>query len=119
MEGILGSSLPAFIVLTVCVFGLCGWLTGQTLAQGWKPWLPVIGYTLLMGVGDRFLVFALFGGELLSLHGFLIHTAIIAAVTVVSYRLTMARRMVSQYPWLYERTGPFSWREKPGAGLAD
>ncbi|WP_375731230.1 DUF6867 family protein [Azospirillum sp. B506] len=27
----------------------------------------------------------------------------------------MARRMVNQYPWLYERAGPFAWRERTPA----
>jgi len=26
--------------------------------------------------------------------------------------------MVSQYPWLYERSGPFGWRERVGGTLA-
>ena len=31
--------------------------------------------------------------------------------------MTRARQMARQYPWLYERTGPFSWRERKPAGL--
>jgi hypothetical protein len=26
--------------------------------------------------------------------------------------MTQARKMVKQYPWLYERSGLFSWRER-------
>ena len=29
-----------------------------------------------------------------------------------AYQVTRARWMVTQYPWLYERAGLFSWREK-------
>jgi hypothetical protein len=46
------------------------------------------------------------------LSGYLIDTAVIMAVAISAYRLTLARRVTAQYPWLYQRTGPFSWREK-------
>ena len=26
--------------------------------------------------------------------------------------MTRARQMARQYPWLYEQTGPFTWRER-------
>ena len=26
--------------------------------------------------------------------------------------MTRARQMARQYPWLYEQTSPFSWRER-------
>ena len=118
MESVLGSSLPVFIGLTLVVFGGCGFLTGQSLAEGWKPPGMVFAYSLLMGLGDRFLVFGLFDGPLLSIPGFVVHTAAITAITMVSYRMALAHRMVSQYPWLYERSGPFGWREKIGARIA-
>ena len=36
------------------------------------------------------------------------------AVALVSHRFQLARLMVRQYPWLYERRGPLSWRRKAG-----
>lgn len=119
MDGVLGSSLPVFLGLTVLVFGGCGILTGQTLAEGWKPLSNAIAYSILLGLGDRFLVWGLFGGQLLSVYGFVVHTVVIGAITLTTYRISMARRMVSQYPWLYERAGPFGWRERVGGTLAD
>lgn len=118
MDGILGASPAVFVGLTLIVFGGCAWLTGQSLGEGWKPPAMVAGYSLLMGLGDRFLVFGLFGGTLLSPYGFVLHTLVIAAIAYVSYRMALARRMVSQYPWLYERAGPFGWRERVGARVA-
>ncbi|WP_348982914.1 DUF6867 family protein, partial [Azospirillum sp. TSA6c] len=50
--------------LTLLVFGGCGVLTGQTLAEGWKPVSSVLAYSLLLGVGDRFLAWGLFGEQL-------------------------------------------------------
>ncbi len=119
MDGVLGASLPVFIGLTVVVFGGCGFLTGQALADGWKPEWMVASYSVLLGLGDRFLVYALFGGDLLSLWGLAVHTAVIFAIADVAYRLARARLMVTQYPWLYERAGPFTWREKHGASVAE
>ena len=112
MEEITGSSLPVFIGLTVVLFGGCAFLMGQAMANTWKPTFWVIAYSVLLGLGDRFLVYALFEGELLTLSGYLSHTVVLTAIAVCAYRLTKARRMVTQYPWLYERTGPFSWRQK-------
>ncbi|MFC5309689.1 DUF6867 family protein, partial [Azospirillum picis] len=70
METLLGSSLAVFVFLTVLVFGGCGVLTGQTLAEGWKPVGSVLAYSLLLGVGDRFLAWGLFGEQLLAPWGF-------------------------------------------------
>ena len=114
MVGLLGASLPVFIGLTLVVFGGGAFLTGQTLAQGWKPQWMVPVYALLLGIGDRFLVFALFGGELLSVYGFVLHTVILGVIAWGAYRMSLARRMVRQYPWLYERSGPFGWRSIGG-----
>ncbi len=119
MDGFLGSSPAVFFGLTVLVFGGCGVLTGQALAEGWRPPGVACGYALLLGLGDRFLVWGLFGGELLSLYGFVVHTLVIGAITLTAYRISVARRMVSQYPWLYERAGPFGWRERVGVRFAD
>ena len=57
----------------------------------------------------------LFGGALLSPVGYLIDAATLAAIGLFAFRFTRAYRMVSQYPWLYERSGLFGWREKDGA----
>jgi hypothetical protein len=87
-------------------------MTGQALANAWQPQWQVVVYCLLLGLLDRFLGFALFGGPLLSVAGYLIDTAVLLAIGLFAYRFMRAYRMVSQYPWLYERAGLFSWREK-------
>ncbi|MBY0431026.1 MAG: hypothetical protein K2Q10_07505, partial [Rhodospirillales bacterium] len=61
---------------------------------------------------DRFLVFSLFQGKLLSAGGFLLDFAALLALAYCAYRLTLARKMTSQYPWLYEQVGPFTWRQR-------
>lgn len=107
---LLGTSLAVFIGLTIVVMGFAAFMTGQALANTWKPvWHPVI-YCILLGLADRFLTYALFDGELLSPTGYLIDTAVLVAIALFAYRLTQARKMVSQYPWLYRRVGLFGWK---------
>lgn len=104
-----------FLIMTVIIGGGAAFLAGRALAGKWRPlWMPV-AYMLLMGLALRFLHFALFEGELLSLHYYITDTLVLIAGAFLGYRLTRARQMTSQYPWLYERTGPFSWREKADA----
>ena len=87
-------------------------MTGQGLANAWQPIWQAAAYCFLLGFADRFLVFALFDGELSSPGGFVVDTVILIAVGLLAHRLTMVRRMVAQYPWIYERAGLFGWRGK-------
>ena len=104
-----------FLIMTVIIGGGAAFLAGRALAGKWRPlWMPVL-YMLLLGFALRFLHYALFQGELLSLHYYVTDTLVLIACALLGYRLTRARQMTSQYPWLYERTGPFSWRDKSGA----
>ncbi len=101
-----------FLIMTVVIGGGAAFLAGRALAGKWRPiWMPV-AYMLLLGLALRFLHHALFHGNLFSLHYYVTDTLVLIAAALLGYRLTRARQMASQYPWLYERTGPFSWREK-------
>ncbi len=106
----IGATLPVFIGLTVVLMGGAGWLMGQAMARGWRPPWQVGGYGLLLGLADRFLTFSLFDGVLLTPLGYAVDTAVIIALAMVGYRITLAAKMVTQYPWLYRRAGPFGWR---------
>jgi hypothetical protein len=117
IETLSGVPWPVFLGLTVGLFGGCAFLTGQAMAQGWRPWPWLLVYGLLLGVGDRFLSYALFQGPLTSLPGFLSATLLLTAIAAIAYRLTLARLMVTQYPWLYRRTGPLTWRPRDAASL--
>lgn len=110
MDSLLGAPLGVFIGVTLVLFGGAAWLTGQALAGTWRPAWQAFAYAPLLAAVDRFLIYALFDGELLSLWGYLFHAALLLALMLAAYRVTRARRMVSQYPWLYERAGLFAWR---------
>jgi len=115
MEQMLGTAIGVFIGMTVLLFGFAAYMTGQALANTWQPVWKVVPYGVLLAVGDRFLIFALFEGELLSISGFLADAIVLVAFTAISYRLVQARKMVSQYPWLYESDGLYNWRDRePG-----
>jgi branched-chain amino acid transport system ATP-binding protein len=72
----------------------------------------VVPYGLLMAVGNRLLSFMLFGAPLLSVTGYAAAALVLMALAALSHRLTFVRKMVDQYPWLYQRHGLFQWRAK-------
>jgi hypothetical protein len=41
-----------------------------------------------------------------------VNYAVITALALAAYRLTVVRKMVSQYPWRYEQVSLWSFREK-------
>ena len=100
------------LLVTAIIVGFAAFMTGQALANTWRPAWQMLPYGLMLGFADRFLVWGLFGGDGLSVSGYVVDTAYLIAVGFAAYRLTRARRMVTQYPWLYERAGPFGWRDR-------
>lgn len=100
-----------FIIFTVIFAGSAAYMTGQALASTWRPYWQVLIYCLPLGLANRFIVFALFDGELLALSGFLVDTAVLMMIGLLAFRITQAAKMVNQYPWLYKRVGLFGWRE--------
>jgi hypothetical protein len=114
MTAILGASPGVFIGLTVIIAGGAAIMTGRALADGWKPAWEVVAASFGLAFADRFLVYALFGGELLSLYGFVVHFGVLVALALLAWRITAVRKMVNQYPWRYERTSLFAYRAKSG-----
>ena len=112
LTDVLGNDPSVFVGLTVVLFGGAAYMTGQALAQTWRPIWQAVPYTLMLTIGSRFLSFALFDGELLSITGYLIDWVVLLLLALLAFRITQARRMVSQYPWLYERAGLFGWRAR-------
>ena len=112
MEALLGTTWQVFIGITVVIIGFAAAMTGQGLANSWRPIWHVVLYCILLGGADRFLVFGLFEGELFLVSGYLIDTVVLIAISLLAFRLTQVNRMITQYPWLYERAGLFAWRDK-------
>ncbi len=112
MTTLLGAGVDAFLVMTLVLFGGAAALAGQALARNWRPMWQLLPYALLLAAGDRFLLFALFGARLLSASGYAIGALLLLGFALLAYRLTQVERMVTQYPWLYQRDGLFHWRSR-------
>jgi hypothetical protein len=111
----IGSSPAVFIGLTVLLFGGAAFRTGQSLAEDWRPaWLAIVA-ALALGVADRGLTAALFDAPLLSTAPAAVASLYLVLVAVLGWRLTLAHKMVRQYPWLYTPAGPLSWRVRDTA----
>jgi Domain of unknown function (DUF6867) len=104
------------LMVTCIIGGGAAVLAGRALAATWRPYWYVIVYMLMLGAGVRFLHFALFQAHILALESYLVDTLYLVAVASISFRITRTNQMSRQYPWLYERTGPFTWRDRQPAG---
>ena len=83
-------------------------LTGRAVADSWKPAWQVVLACLGLALADRFLIYALFEGELWSPLGLSDrHFLVLIGDRPRLLAVTRVRKMVRQYPWLYERTGLF------------
>jgi hypothetical protein len=106
------SSPAVFIGLTVIIGGGAAWLAGRALALKWRPLWQLFLYMLLLAAAVRFLHYALFDEPLLSLRSYLADAAVLILAALLGFRITRVRQMTTQYYWLYERAGPFFWRER-------
>lgn len=111
-----GEDIAEFVVMTVVLFGGAGFLMGQALAQTWRPGWQLVPYSLLMAAANRILAYALFSGDLAAMAPLVLDFAVVAGLAAFAYRITQARTMARQYPWLYEQDGLFGWRERSASG---
>lgn len=106
------NSIGAFVILTLVLGGGAALMTGRALAQSWRPASRAALYMLALGLAVRFFHYALAGGTLVSVRYYAIDTLILITFAVLAWRLTRAGQMVTQYPWLYRRSGPLSWTDQ-------
>ena len=120
MQGILYEEPSAWLfVLVTCVLGGgAAWMTGRAYAITWSSPLSLVVALLLLGVATRFIHHAMFAGTMFSLRYYVIDTIVLMIIGFVSFRYRRTWQMATQYYWLYERTGPFTWRshQKPAEG---
>jgi hypothetical protein len=113
-----GESLTQILVISGIIGGGAAWLTGRAIAQTWRPLWHAIGYLMLLGFAVRFAHFALGSGTLVSLPSYLSDTLFLCVVGGLGWRVTRTTQMVTQYPWLYGRTGPLTWQSRPAERTA-
>lgn len=118
----------SLLALTLILFGGAAVLMGNAIADTWRPMWQNVVYGFLLAIADQFLGFALFDGPffvdslvssnaqplLPALAEYLFDAILLSAISLLAYRVTNARKMVTQYPWLYERAGLLSWRPRSG-----
>ena len=107
-----GDTLFIVLLLNFVVIGPASFAAGQAVAATWCHWGQVVFYTALLSATLRFLDYALAGGELWSVAGFLLGWMIQLAIGGLAYRMTETSQMVRQYPWLYRRKGLLGWEER-------
>ena len=73
-------SFGVFLLVTIILGGGAAVLAGRAIAQTWRPWWQIVAYMLILGAAVRFIHFALFGGTLLSLHYYVVDSAICLAL---------------------------------------
>ncbi|HEU4476611.1 MAG TPA: hypothetical protein VFR71_07960 [Methyloceanibacter sp.] len=112
MDWLSDDGLRVFLVLTVIIGGGAAFLAGRGLARAWKPHWRVFFYMALLAGAVRFFHYALFDGRLLSLYYYLVTYAVLVGAASLGYRMMRTTQMVTQYPWLYRRTSPLTWRER-------
>lgn len=112
MKAWLGTPWTVYLAVAVWLMGAAAYATGRAVAGLWRPAWQVFGYCCLLSLATRFLIYALFAGKLLSLSGFFTDLVWLTAVGLVGYRVTLARKMATQYPWLYERVGIWGFRRR-------
>jgi len=114
MQGILYEepSFWLFGLVTVLMGGWAAWMTGRAIALTWRPYWNLVLYLLLLAAVVRFIHYALFSGTLVSLHYYIVDAIVVLIIGSLGFRYYRARQITRQYRWLYERTGPFSWRER-------
>jgi hypothetical protein len=101
------------VLITGVIGGGAAWQAGRAIAHTWRPFWHVIGYMALLGAAVRFIHFALFEADLLAPLSYAADTAFLLAVGGLAWRVTRTTQMVTQYAWLYERTSPVTWRQRP------
>ena len=106
-------SFGIFLLVTCILGGGAAWLAGRAVAATWRRWWQVIFYSLVLGGAVRFIHFALFDGTLLSIHYYVVDSAICMAFGLLGFRAARAAQMAVQYPWIFTPVGPLRWRRKP------
>lgn len=105
-------TIGQFLFVTILLGGWAAWMTGRASAQTWRPYSSLVLFLLLLGIAVRFIHHALFGGSMVSIQYYCVDTFILMCLGLFGYRYTRTSQMVTQYYWLYERTGLLSWKAR-------
>jgi hypothetical protein len=112
MDSLWTESPPDFLLITLLLGGGAAYLVGRAVALTWRG-LPSLGaYLVLLDCAVRFIHFALAHDTLLAPVSFVTDLAILLVIGALGFRVTRAAQISRQYPWLYQRTGPLTWKRR-------
>ncbi|MCW5772263.1 MAG: hypothetical protein KIT16_11550 [Rhodospirillaceae bacterium] len=102
----------AFAIIMV----LGAWSIGRALAATWRRYWLAIPYTILFALAGRVVFWGLSGGDnfdfFAAFGAVYLDVVVLVGVAGIAFRLTLTRKMLTQYPWLYVQSSPFGWREQ-------
>jgi len=104
-----------FLLVTVVLAGGAGYMAGRSAALTWSNPQLVLAYAAALACASRFIHMALFGETLLTVHYWVVDFLVILIFGLFGFRFTRTGQMVRQYSWLFERSGPLTWRPKIAA----
>jgi hypothetical protein len=115
MNGLLWADTDAgfwiFLMLTVVIGGAAAIASGRALAKTWSPAWALVPAMIVLAAGVRFLHFALYQEDLLSLQYYVVALVILLLAGFAGYRSMRARQMATQYSWAFEKSG-LNWRPR-------
>jgi hypothetical protein len=109
------TNFAIFLLVTIILAGGAGFMAGRSAAMTWRSPGLVVAYSVGLACASRFIHMALFGGTLITVHYWLVDFAVILVFGLFGFRITRVGQMTRQYSWLYERSGPLTWRAKAAA----
>lgn len=105
------NGLGHFILLTI-MGAAAAVASGRAVASTWRPFTILPLYMLALAAVLRFLHYALFQEDMLSVPNFMVAFVITLAGAGYGYRAERSRQMATQYSWLYVQAGPLGWSAK-------
>lgn len=109
MDALWTESPADFLLITLLLGGAAAYLIGRAVARTWRRTITLLAYLILLDGGVRFIHFALAHDVLIAPVSFLTDLVVLAIAGGLGFRITRARQMGTQYPWLFRRTGWLTW----------
>jgi hypothetical protein len=106
------NGLWIFVLVTLVMGGAAAVAAGRAVADGWSHPNMAALYAALLAAAVRFIQYAVFNQPLLSLPTYLIDFAFLLFIADLAFRHHRTTQMVRQYPWLYQKSSPITWRNK-------